>query len=57
MRSQSKQEKMIRQKNVCFLHRTKILTENRGLLDEVALYLLQKETITGEEFMNIVNAK
>lgn len=29
MRSQSKQEKMIRQKNVCFLHRTKILTENR----------------------------
>lgn len=24
----------------------KILTENRGLLDEVALYLLQKETIT-----------
>ena len=25
--------------------------------DEIALYLLQKETITGEEFMNIVNAK
>ena len=34
----------------------KILTENRGLLDEVALYLLQKETITGDELMQYVNA-
>ena len=34
----------------------KILAENRGLLDEVALYLLQKETITGDEFMAYVNA-
>ena len=33
----------------------KILTENRGLLDEVALYLLQKETITGDELMQYVD--
>ena len=34
-----------------------ILTENRAKLDELAKYLYEKETITGEEFMNIVNAK
>ena len=35
----------------------KILTENRALLDEVALYLLNKETITGDELMAFVNAE
>ena len=34
-----------------------ILTENRAKLDELAQYLYEKETITGEEFMNIVNAQ
>ena len=34
-----------------------ILAENRAKLDELAQYLYEKETITGEEFMNIVNAK
>ena len=34
-----------------------ILTENRAKLDELANYLYEKETITGEEFMNIVNAQ
>ena len=34
-----------------------ILTEKRAKLDELAQYLYEKETITGEEFMNIVNAK
>ena len=34
-----------------------ILTENRAKLDELAQYLYEKETITGEEFMNNVNAK
>ena len=34
-----------------------VLTENRAKLDELAQYLYEKETITGEEFMNIVNAK
>ena len=34
----------------------KILAENRGLLDEVALYLLQKETITGDKLMQYVDA-
>ena len=34
----------------------RILTENRALLDEIAEYLLVKETITGEELMAFVNA-
>ncbi|MCC8046352.1 MAG: AAA family ATPase, partial [Clostridiales bacterium] len=35
---------------------TQILIENRAKLDELAQYLYQKETITGEEFMRILNA-
>ena len=31
-----------------------ILTDNRAILDEAAAFLLQRETITGEEFMTIV---
>ena len=34
-----------------------ILAENRGKLDEIARYLYEKETITGEEFMRILNAQ
>ena len=34
-----------------------ILTENRAKLDELAQYLYETETITGEEFMHILNAK
>ncbi len=34
----------------------KILDENRSKLDELADYLYDKETITGEEFMQILNA-
>ena len=33
----------------------KILEENRQKLDEIARYLYEKETITGEEFMQILN--
>ena len=33
-----------------------ILLENREKLDEIARYLYDKETITGEEFMSILNA-
>ena len=33
----------------------RILTENRAKLDELAQFLYQKETITGEEFMDILN--
>ena len=36
---------------------TQILTENRAKLDELAKYPYEKETITGEEFMNILNKK
>ena len=34
----------------------KILTDNRGKLDELAAHLYEKETITGEEFMKILEA-
>ena len=33
----------------------KILTDNRAKLDELAQFLYEKETITGEEFMHILN--
>ena len=33
-----------------------ILTDNRQKLDELAHYLYEKETITGEEFLSILNA-
>ncbi|MBC8542093.1 ATP-dependent zinc metalloprotease FtsH [Bianquea renquensis] len=33
-----------------------IITENRTKLDQLAQYLYQNETITGEEFMNILNS-
>lgn len=33
----------------------KILNENRQKLDEISEYLYEKETITGEEFMDILN--
>ena len=32
-----------------------ILKENEGKLHEIAAYLLEKETITGDEFMEIFN--
>ena len=34
-----------------------ILTENRDKLDELAQYLYEKETITGDEFMEILERK
>ena len=33
----------------------RILTDNRAKLDALAKYLYEKETITGEEFMDILN--
>lgn len=41
----------------CYADAKRILTENRELLDEIALFLLAKETITGDELMAYVNAK
>ena len=40
----------------CYEDAMRILKENRSLLDEIAEYLLAKETITGEELMAYVNA-
>ena len=40
----------------CYEKAKAVLRENRDLLDEIALYLLQKETITGDELMAYVNA-
>ena len=34
----------------------RLLSENRGKLDQLAGYLYEKETITGEEFMQILNS-
>ena len=42
--------------NECFVNAVQTLTENRGLLDEISEYLLLKETITGQELMQFVNA-
>jgi cell division protease FtsH len=39
----------------CYAESVQLLTDNRKLLDEIAAYLLEKETITGEEMMRIVN--
>ena len=33
-----------------------LLAENRDLLDDIALYLLDKETITGDEMMSLIRA-
>lgn len=41
----------------CYQKARDMLKENRGLLDEISLFLLQKETITGDELMSFVNYK
>ena len=40
----------------CYADAKKLLAEHRSLLDEIAMYLLSKETITGDEFMAYVSA-
>jgi len=42
--------------NTCYAEAKQVLADNRALLDEIAEYLLVKETITGEELMAYVNA-
>ena len=42
--------------NTCYDEAIQRLKDNRELLDEVALYLLAKETITGDELMAYINA-
>ena len=37
----------------CFEEAKKLLSENRDVLDEIAKYLYEKETITGKQFMEI----
>ena len=39
----------------CYDKAKQILSENMPMLHELAEYLLERETITGEEFMNILN--
>ena len=43
--------------NSCYAEATELLTSHRSLLDEIAEFLLTKETITGEEMMAFVNAE
>ncbi len=40
----------------CYQEAKQTLTDHRALLDEIALYLLNKESITGDELMAYVNA-
>ena len=40
----------------CYQEAKQTLVDNRELLDEISLYLLNKETITGDELMAYVNA-
>lgn len=40
----------------CYQDALQIVSENRSLLDEIALHLLAKETITGEELMKFIAA-
>lgn len=40
----------------CYNQAFSLLKENRALLDEISLYLLQKETITGEELMAFIQS-
>ena len=40
----------------CYEEDKQTLSANRGLLDEISEYLLNKETITGDELMAFVNA-
>ena len=42
--------------DTCYKTAVSVLTQNRALLDEISLYLLEKETITGDELMAYVNA-
>ena len=43
--------------NSCLEDAKKCLSDNRELMDRISRYLLEKETITGEELMGFVNAK
>jgi len=40
----------------CYKQAVSILTENREALDKIAEFLLEKETITGKEFMSILKS-
>jgi cell division protease FtsH len=40
----------------CYNDAVQTLTDNRALLNEIAEFLLIKETITGEELMTYVNS-
>ena len=42
--------------NKCYAEAKQLLIDNRALMDEIAEYLLVKETISGEELMAYVNA-
>ena len=42
--------------DTCYAQSKDLLTANRALLDEISAYLLEKETITGDELMAFVRA-
>ena len=48
---------VLRLLTACYEEAKALLVTNRALLDEISEYLLEKETITGEELMSFVNGK
>ena len=48
-------EEVIRILDEAFEEAKRLLNENRELMDELAAFLLEKESITGKEFMKIFN--
>lgn len=49
-------EEVVRLVKNAYDRATEILKENQGKLHEISAYLLEKETITGEEFMEILKS-
>lgn len=49
-------EEIVKLLNECHDTAMQMLTENREALDKISQYLIEKETITGDQFMEILNS-
>ena len=43
------------QTSILYKRATKVLTENRGMLDEMAQMLIERETIDTEDIQDLIN--
>ena len=48
-------KEVMRLMSECYDEAKRLLSENKELVDELATFLLEKESITGKEFMEIYN--